>query len=189
MPSILKKYHDEITQALINYLEKGGSVASHKNAFKRGMVYAFGEAFELGWLDAGREIPFDSNAQAWLNARMEAELAHIDSVFVQAKELRKDDGDFFQWVTARADGYTSSVRAVYNAASMFAMKGKLLTWHLGETEEHCPTCEEVLNGTRHRASWYIARNYIPRQPGAGMDCGGYNCDCKLTDQKGNEVTL
>lgn len=181
-------YRDVITEALTTYFE-GGSVTGPRNQFKRGVVDAFGGAFDLGWVDGGQEPPLDEAALEWYNARVNAEFANIDMLFAQIKDLRKDEEyDFFAFVTARADGYVSAVLAVYNAAVLFAKKNKMLTWRLGNTETHCATCLK-LDGGRKRASWYINHNYIPRQPGASMDCGGYNCDCSIIDDDGKEVTL
>jgi hypothetical protein len=188
LSSINAAYHDAITAALTSYLE-GGSVTGPRNQFKRAATVAFGDAMDMGTVDGGGELPFVDDALAWFNARLNQEFANIESVFVQAKELRKDpDADLFAWASARADGYTRSLSGVYNAAVLFAKGNQLLTWHLGQTEKHCDTCSS-LNDTRHRASWYISHDYIPRKPGAGMDCGGYNCDCSLTDPKGNEVSI
>lgn len=186
--AINSAYNDAIARSLIGYFE-GGSVTGPKNAFKRAMVEAFGSAVDLGWTDAGEQPPISAELLDWFNARVAEEIGHIDLLFEHAKALRKEpDYDYFTWITARATGYVSSVSAVYNAARMFAEKGKLLEWKLGNTEKHCVTCAK-LNGTRHRASWYIANNYIPRQPGASMECGGYRCDCALLDRDGNEVTI
>jgi hypothetical protein len=186
--SLNADYHDAITDALVSYLE-GGSVSGPRSRFRRAMVQAFGDAFELGWVDGGAELPFEGEALEWYNARVEQEMGFIDALFQQAKQLRKDkEFDAFAWATARADGYTGTILSIYNAAVLFAKKNQLLTWHLGATETHCSTCAS-LNNKRHPAYWYIARDYIPRKAGAAMDCQGYNCDCYLTDKNGNEVTI
>jgi hypothetical protein len=189
MPSINGTYHDAITSALTTFFE-GGSVAGPRNSFKRATTIAFGDAMDLGTTDGGGELPFTGEALDWFNARLEQEFANIESLFVQAKELRKEpDTDTFAWSTARADAYTQTVISVYNAARMFQKGNQLLKWNLGKTEKHCDTCLRLARGTTHRASWYIAHNYIPRQPGANLDCGGYHCDCQLTDPADNEVTI
>lgn len=188
LASINAYYRDVITEALTRYFE-GGAVAALRNLFKRGMVEAFGAAFDLGWRDGGGTPPPDADALSWFNARVDAEFGHIGVLFTQIKELRKDtEFDYFQFVTARADGYVSSVAGVYNAGVMFAQKNKMLTWNLGNTEKHCSDCAK-LSGGKHRASWYLARNFIPRQPGAAMECGGYKCDCYLTDDAGKVITI
>lgn len=182
-------YHDAITQALIDYFESSGSITAPRNQFKQAMSDAFISAFELGWIDGGQELPLDNDGLDWLAARQSEEFGHIDALMQEAKELRKEeDFDYFSWITARADGYTASVMSVYNAAVLLAQKNKTGTWHLGATEVHCKTCAS-LDGQRHRASWYLNRGYIPRKPGASMECGGYNCDCSITDDDGNEMTI
>lgn len=181
-------YHDAITEAIISFFD-GGSLVSSRNALRRAAVEAFGESFEAGWVEGGGELPFDGDALEWFNERVEQEMGFIGGLFDEAKELKKDkDFDYFAWATARADGYTNALAAVYNAAKLLADERQMLTWNLGETEVHCLTCAK-LEGQRHRASWYLSRNYIPRQPGAGLECGGYNCDCYLTNDKDEEVTI
>jgi len=188
LPGITSIYNDSIIQAIIAYFD-GGSLVSSRNMFKRAMVDAFSEAFDLGWIDGGQKFPLDDDAADWLAVRTEEEFGHIDGLFESAKDLKKDkEFDYFKWAEARAAGYIGTVQGIYNAGRLFAEKNKMLTWHLGETEQHCPECQE-LDGTKHRASWYLKKNYIPRKPGASMTCGGYNCDCYLTDDKGNEVTI
>jgi hypothetical protein len=181
-------YHDTVTQALMDYFN-GGSMVGARNAFKQAMVEAFGSAFDSGWMDGGGELPADTDALAWLNGRVDQEMGYIEQVFVQAKELKKDPAaDSFAWATERADGYTQSVASVYNAGLLLAKKNQMLWWRLGKTEQHCQSCLQ-LNGQSHRAFWYIAHDYIPRKPGAAMECKGYYCDCHLEDRSGNEVTI
>lgn len=187
IPVINADYHNRITEALISYLEGSGSVTAPRNAFKRAMVEAFGAAFDLGWHTGGGELPAEPDAQDWLAARVDAEMGYIDQVLQNAKELRAEGGDYFEWVTSRADGFTASVPSVYNYAKMAAAGNQMLEWRYGDTD-HCDTCAS-LNGQKHRAKWYIARDYIPRKPGAAMTCGGYRCMCSLLTKDGEEFTL
>lgn len=181
-------YHDAITRALIAYFE-GGAVGVSRNQFKNAMITAFGDAFDLGWQAAGGELPISSEALDWIELRMVEEAANIDRLYEEAKSLRRDkEFDFFVWLTDRADGYAKTVLSIYNAAAMFIKRKAMLTWVLGSAEKHCKTCLK-LNGQSHQGKWFIAHNYIPRQPGASMDCGGYNCDCSLVDANGEPVTL
>lgn len=188
VPEITARYNNDIIAALTTYFE-GGNSTSPRNLFRSAMVEAFNSAFDTGWIDGGQELPLDEDPASWLQAQISSEIGNINALFEQVKQLRDDpEFDFFTWITARADGYTNSVSAIYNAAVLFAKKNQLLEWELGNTEKHCDSCLE-LNGTRHRASWYIGNNYIPRKPGAAMECGGYHCDCKLKDKDGNTVTI
>lgn len=188
MPAINREYHDAITSALTSYFE-GGGIATPRREFRQACLQAFGDAFDLGYTDNGGELPIDSESDNWFQARLQQEIDQIDVLFDEAKQLRKQtDFDYFAWVTARADGYTSTLGEIYNAGAMWADKKQMLTWRLGETEKHCKTCLK-LDGGSHRAAWYLSRDYIPRKPGAAMDCQGYNCDCRLEDTEGNEVTI
>lgn len=186
--SITAGYSDTIESALTTYFD-GGSVSSPRNQFKRAAVEALGDAFDTGYSEGGGELPVSGDPLEWLNARIEQEFSHIDSLFEQAKQLRKEEGnDPGLWIAERVDGYTRTVSALYNSGQLWAKKNKMLTWRLGNTEKHCKSCSK-LDSKRHKASWYLARNYIPRQPGASMECGGYFCDCHLEDDEGNEVTI
>lgn len=187
LAAVSAAYHDAITQALVGFFENGGQ--GYRNAFKRAMVSAFGSAVDSGWVDGGGTPPIDADLLQWFNERVSQELGFIDDLFAQAKQLRKDPAfDYFTWITARADAYTQTVASIYNAARLFASKSQMLTWRLGATEKHCATCAK-LDGVRHRASWFLARDYIPHKPGAALDCGGYNCDCRLETDAGEEVTI
>jgi hypothetical protein len=180
-------YHDAITAALLTFFE-GGSVTAPRNAFKRAAVEALGDGFDLGYSEAGGELPIDGDALDWLNARIEQEMAYIGQLFQQVKELRKEeDTDPLAWVSSKADAYAASCRETFNAGKMYGSKNMMLLWQYGDAD-HCATCEK-LNGQKHRATWYLARNYIPRKPGASMDCGGYRCKCTLLDKDGNEFTI
>ena len=188
LSAISSAYSNAIEAALTSYLS-GGPLPQNKNAFKRATVEAFGGAFDLGTIDGGGSIPADDDALAWFNSKVQAEFGFIDLLFTQAKELRQDtEADHTLWVRDRAEGYSNTLTSIYNAAMMWADKRQMLTWNLGNTERHCKTCVK-LNGQRHRASWYISRGYIPRQPGANLACGGYFCDCRLVNDKGETVTV
>jgi hypothetical protein len=187
LSSVNKIYHDAVTRALIGYFE-GGSIATSRNTFKRVAIQAFSDAFDLGWISAGGILPIDDDGMDWLQARLNLEMGNIDMLYQEAKELRRDkDFDYFSWLTARADGYTETLRFVYNSARMLVGKDMPLTWRLGNAE-HCSTCTK-LNGKTHRASYYLRRNYIPGMPGSSTECRGFNCACHLEDNKGAWVTI
>jgi hypothetical protein len=180
-------YHDAITNSLITYFE-GGSIVSARNTFKQAMVEAFGSMWDSGWIAGGGTLPADGEALSWFNARLNQELSFIDSLFAQARTLRGEEGfDYFVWVNERADGYTQTTASIYNAARMRAGGNIMLTWRYGDAV-HCKTCES-LNEKRHRASWFLRRDYIPGKPGAAMDCGGYRCKCRLVEDNGNDYTI
>jgi hypothetical protein len=150
-------------------------------------VDAFVQAAELGYEDAGGELPMDSETLAWLGDAQSSELTNIDNLFSRLKQ-EWDGLDPINEAFARADNYSKTLDAIYTQFKMWGDKNQMLEWVLGATEVHCDTCAE-LSGQKHKATWYLSHDYIPRKPGASMDCNGYNCDCSLVDKDGNEVTI
>lgn len=187
MPTIMAEYHDAITVSLVAYFE-GGNIASSRNAFKRATIDAFGAAFDLGWVDGGQDLPVDDNALDWFNARVNAEFGFIEMLFQEAKELRRDkEFDYFTWITARADGYSRTLREIYNAGRVRAMDDIMVTFGGDDGAESCDTCQK-LKGKRHKLSWFVSRNYVPPF-GTGLDCHrGGHCQHYLMDSKGNQIT-
>jgi hypothetical protein len=190
LAAINAQYHDAVTESLITYLE-GGSLAASKNSFKRAMIEAFGGAWDAGW-DGN---PPTGDALEWLNARTQQELAFIDGLYVQAKELRKDpEADTFAWATARADGYTGTVDNIYNHARIRALGNKMLTFD-GEDGSPDNICQSTngtcvrLKGKRHRASWWIAHDLVPYRGNPNYDCGAWECRHYLKDDKGERYTF
>ena len=187
LSSINAAYHDEITVALTRYFE-GGSVTSPKAQFKRATVEAFGAAVDLGWTDGGNAPPLDEDVLTWFNARLNQEFGHIDMLFEQAKALRKEEGfDFFSWVTARADGYTGTLREVYNYARLSSSKNIMVTFDGDDGAESCDDCKKY-KGQRRRISWFMARNAVPPY-GSGLACHrGGHCQHGLRKDNGEWIT-
>lgn len=187
-------YRSAIAQAMTEYLSTDKPSTSFKARFNRAMIEAFSAAFYRGYEEtAGGLDDVDPDADAWLTSRQNSELGFIAELFVSLKAARGefwrgelDSNDLRLLVQQRVNGYAASLDAVYNAGRMWGARNKMLIWHLGRTKEHCKTCAR-LNGARHRARWFVARNLIPRRPGASMDCGGYQCGCYFTDAATGEV--
>ena len=180
-------YWASVYDAVEGYLNSSQPITSFRNSFYNAMNSAFQTAAEYGYADGGGEVPLDDKAQSWLDGMIAGEKANITALFQTLKDKR-GDVDAINEAFARAEGYSSTLDSIYSQAMMWGAKNPVLTWHLGQTEKHCATCAK-LDGKKHRASWFMDRGYIPKQPGASMECGGYNCDCTLTDKDGNEYTI
>ena len=183
------KYHDAVTATLLTYLE-GGNIPVPRNQFKRAMIEAFGDAADLAWVDGGSEPPLDEDTLAWFNARVEAELGYINLLFEEAKQLRKDEEfDPLVWASARADGYTASVREVYNNVRLRAGKDMMVSFEGTDgKKDPCDTCQS-LKGSRHKISWFVKRNFVPPH-GSGLDCAkGGKCKHFLRSDSGERMTV
>ena len=186
-PPIRANYWAEIYDSVEQYLTGNKPVTSFRNKASIAVSEAFTDAVYEGYAQAGAELPLPADIQAWLSPRIAEERGHIESMFDRLKQ-EWEGLDWIKEAYARADGYARTLDAMYSEAQLRGMKNQMVTWVLGQTEEHCETCA-TLAGKKHRISYLIANNYIPRKPDAGMDCNGYRCDCKIVDKNGKEVTI
>jgi len=184
---IRSDYWTVIYDSVEGYLTGNSPVTGFRNRSATAMSEAFTDATYEAWYQAGAELPLTDDAAAWLSERSGAERVNIEGMFDRLKK-EWEGIDPIAEANTRAEGYARTLDALYAEAKMRGMKNQMVTWHLGQTEQHCPTCSK-LSGKKHRISYLIDNNYIPRKPDAGMDCKGFQCDCSITDKNGNEVTI
>lgn len=178
-----------IYDAVFDFLNSNQQAGTASRPMTTALAQAYLETADTAYVDGGGSLPIDEDTQAWAKGELTAQMGYADSLFETLKALRKE-GDFDANTEAanRADSWTSAMDGYYNAIKLMGAGNKMLTWYLGETEKHCDTCLD-LNLQRHRAAWYSARGYTPRKPGSATDCGGWNCDCQLLDDEGNEFMI
>jgi hypothetical protein len=180
-------YWSEIYDSVAGYLDSKGAVTGYRNKASIAMSEAFTDTVYTGWQEVGGEMPLDEDTQAWLSSRIGTEREYIIQMFDRLKAGR-ETLDYAAEGLARADMYAKTLDALFAEAKLRGMKNQMVTWVLGATEKHCDTCAR-LAGKKHRISYLIQNDYIPRKPGAAMDCNGFNCDCKIVDKQGYEVTI
>ena len=168
-------------------------VTRFKNEIKKEMLSAFTEAFNEGYLDGGGD-PDDKDAadDEWLTAKMNAEIGYIDQMFAQLKELKteaKEDPDVLKGVAdKRADGYARGLDGIYSEGKIRGAKNMMLTFAGDDGEESCVTCQKM-KGQRHRASWWTKRGLTIFRGNTNYECGCYNCQHFLHDDKGSVYTF
>jgi hypothetical protein len=147
----------------------------------------------LGWVDGGGKIEDmpDDVLSGELRGLLTTYAPRLwDWLRTVYDEIREDkETDKRAEVDRRIRHWVNGLRAWYNEMKMRAINrktSKMGTWEQGPTEEGCDTCG-WLNGQRHTMNWYFSKGYIPRKPGASMDCGGYECLCKIVDDDGNRL--
>ena len=179
----------KVYSAVYDFLTSSGPRTGPLTRMRIAVAEAYQDASYIAWEDAGEKLPLDDDTLSYIGTETASQLAYADSLFQRLLELRQEvDLDATSEALRTADRWAYGLDGQYNYVRMAAMKGKLLTWSLGATTEHCTDCSK-LNGQRHRASWYRRRGFIPRQPGAEMECRGYRCDCSLSDNYGNEISI
>lgn len=77
--------------------------------------------------------------------------------------------------------FNKSIQPFYQAGLASADNNGLYEWLLGRTEKHCTTCLKM-NGQKHRLKAYVSKGILPQSD--ALDCGGWNCDCKLKKTNG-----
>jgi len=192
LEDIQSEYQDKLYVVMQDYLYSSDPITAYRNEIDRYVNDAFTVAFIAGWADAGASALTDE-AQAWLNDRIDQEKAFVDSLFTQLKALREDDeipmDDKLDAAKAHAEGYTQTLVGVYAQGKMMGDPERDGKWELGATEQHCSTCAD-LNGKTHPLSWYLDNGYIPQEQGSStLDCGGWNCDCRIVDPKTGEQLI
>lgn len=181
-------FRSAVFGSVFGYLS-GGDWAASRDRMIAALAQAYTDTVDIAYVEGGGELPIDDETATWARGQIEAQFGFIDGLFDDLREIRREGNtDVGAYANARADSYTSALDGFYNAAVMMGTKNKMLTWILGAAEKHCKDCAK-LNGQRHKASWYISRGYFPGKPGSATECGGWNCQCYLIDDKGNEITI
>jgi hypothetical protein len=184
------EFSDE-AQGIVHEMLEGANVRTSQGAFGRAIVNHYTAAARAGWFDGGGEAPLPSRA---IGGPSEV-VARAQNLFDDLLELRDKirAGELTmqearESIADRLRLWAQGLRAHYNRWKLEAHGDKvtLFRWELGATEEHCDTCLSLASGAAHTASWYLRRNYIPGQPGADLECGGFNCDCMLVDVRADE---
>jgi len=178
-----------IYENVYDYLTSDNTVRTYQNAVKQSIVESYSSTGDIAYQDGGGDLPVDEDTSSAITSEMNAQINYVDGLFQTLKQLKKDgEYDANSEATDTADRWSSALDGFYNTIKLSGAGNKMLTWNLGDTENHCGDCSS-LDGQRHRASWFLGKGYTPRKPGSNTECGGYHCDCSLTDDDGEEFTI
>ena len=171
---IRNTYWATLYDAVYNYLTGDKPVTSFKNAVKKGVVEAFGGAVDTGYEESGGDLPLDPDTLAWLNQQVNVEFGHIDDLFTRLKQ-EWDGLDPIREAFARADGYAKTLDSIYAEAKMRGAKEATAEFVGDDGDESCEDCRKM-KGKRHKLSYIIANNLIPRPGNDNYACQGYRCE-------------
>ena len=171
---IRNTYWAIIYDAVYDYLTGDKPVRTFKNAMKRGMVEAFGATVDKGYEDSGGELPLDVDTLAWLNDQVANDSGYIDDLFSRLKQ-EWDGLDPINEAFARADGYAKTLDAIYAEAKMRGAKEATAEFVGDDGAESCEDCQKM-KGKKHKLSYIIANNLIPRPGNDNYKCKGYECE-------------
>ena len=184
-PGVRAEYFTAVYDAVYDYLTGNRPVTGFVNSVKRAFTEAYIEAAEIGYVEAGSELPFDSDIIAFLTAAQATEFGHIEDLFARLK---------VEWVgldpdaeaTSRAEGYAGTLDQIWSESKLYGAKNKMLTFVGDDGKESCKDCKRM-KGQRHRAKWWIEKGMIPGS--SAYECGGWQCAHYLQDDEGNEYTI
>lgn len=173
--------------AVYGYLSGSGYVTTFRAEMEAAVSRAYIETADVAYEEGGGELPLDPDTAAWARAQLDAQLAYIDGLFDDLKELRKSgDFDAGAVASARAEGYASSLDQLYSEAKTRGAQNMMLTFVGDDGKESCKDCQRM-KGQRHRASWWIKNDMVPGS--SKYQCGGWQCEHYLETDNGERFTI
>jgi len=190
-------YHSSIREQVEEYLTGGDAVTKHRSDMNAAIGTAYTVTAGIAWKDGGGDIFEAAAIAALLTAAIDREQGYTDGLFERLKLLRAElqEGETsqrqftaMQEGRARADGYARSLDYFYALVKLMALKNEQLMFGGLPGAESCPECE-MLQGTWHKASWYVSHGYVPPR-GENLTCAeGGQCQHVLMDRQGRLVTI
>lgn len=182
--SIASGYRSEL-EAAVEQVYRGRSTAVALVDRMGSLIAEYAERiFREGFEDGGADFEeMTAEERAALDDWRNTQLDHMRA-FAEAVEAAQDV-PAREAIARRVDMWVDSLRSLGDIGKSLALSNMSVTWEFGDTI-HCPTCEH-LNGQRHRLKWFTSRDYYPRKNGAAMDCHGFNCQCRLLNDKGEQI--
>lgn len=154
--------------------------AQHRVALRELAAQVYFEGMKAGGVE---QTEADDTDRQTIKDWIDEQTTHVRD-FASAAQDAGSDKLSREAVRSRLDLWLIALRSLGDLGFASAQKNAMGTWELGATEEHCNTCAQ-LNGKRHRLSWWVKYDFIPRQPGSTtLDCGGWNCDCRIVADDG-----
>ena len=75
-----------------------------------------------------------------------------------------------------ANLWRRAFEGVFSKGQVYDRSNRYYRWQLGNTEKHCSDCLH-LDGQVHTAEDWRLAGIRPQSP--DLECGGWNCDCRL----------
>jgi hypothetical protein len=192
---IRQTYYEAIKQAVVSFLVNTGSrVTAFQSDARQAMTEAFPPAFAAGISDGGGDPDnMDPEDDAWLTAKMNAEMGFIGVTFQNLRQIKipgdLSASDIDEQGDQTATAYANTLDGVYNEGRLRGLGNQMLTFAGDDGKESCDTCQK-LKGERHRASWWVSHDLVPGVPGnTNFKCGGWNCAHWLENDKGEVQTI
>ena len=191
---IVREFRDRLIRSSVDTMSGHYTAEDLAVEHRRLLRDVYQRAYVEGMIEGGAtasselSVQDEQAIQGWLSNQLSYVKGYAESV-AKYPSLPVDQRDpFRKSIYERIDLWSQSVYSLGMMGFASIRKDRLGEWVLGSTREHCATCR-TLNGKVHRLSWYVSRNYLPRMPGSGLECGGYKCQCTVVDPRTGAVLL
>lgn len=151
---------------------------------KRRFKAAFQDVVRQGLHDAwlAGSMQYDIAEDEWtdeeraaLEEVIDEQIVHV-SRFADEIETVKKTGAEWDGIEYRTGLWASKWELAQTMGASYAGSDMKMKWRLGETEEHCLSCD-TFDGRVYRFHTWRENKALPRS--SALKCGGYNCDCGL----------
>lgn len=146
------------------------------------MDLALNKYFKEAWLAGMAEVGLEPDditeeEQSALFTAIDREAGYIEGFGKFILQHLKSDGKKFSSIEYRLDLWGNAYARIQEEAKTFASNNPPLTWHYGDTIQHCTDCKYA-NGRTYRASVWRKWGWQPKKH--SLSCKGFNCDCRIT---------
>lgn len=192
-------YYRAVYDAVDEYLTSDQPITKYKSDMRDAIATAYRVTAGIAWKDGNGDFIIGvAGVAALMETRITQEQSYAASLFERLKLLRAEmqkesrasDIQFtaLREAQQRADGYAKSLDYWYALVKLMALGDEPLQFTGASGQESCPECQTLL-GTWHKASWYVARGYVPPR-GENLTCApGGLCEHILINRKGELVTI
>lgn len=164
--------------------------------FRSGDEFAFIDDFTTNidaqlrkaWNEGARELgvdprDFSEADQEMIEGIINSEYDHVLGLAQAIVDFRNDPEnggeEFNKRFRSRIDLWVNRYTETVNRAKMHFGGKQRYEWKLGQTEEHCETCQ-ALNGIIAFADEWVQYGIKPQSPpNPILECQGWRCDCTL----------
>jgi hypothetical protein len=149
------------------------------------------DAYNKAWIADGNELPLPDYLEKSYQEAVSNQYGFVDQFYRDIVDARID-GTSKEPLLVRADMWANRFNeATSEAARLMALEnGGKLVWRYGEAE-HCSTCQTLNGVVAYAKEWEISGLKPQNAPNDFLECGGWNCKCRLepTDRRRSPKVL
>jgi hypothetical protein len=138
------------------------------------------KAYEEAWKEDGNELPLPEYLATAAAALVDEQAGYVDGYYKAIVDARVG-ATSIEPLMYRAELWANRYTQAKNdaVALISAENGGKLVWMEGDTADKCDTCLALNGVVAYATEWQQAGFKPQNAPNAMIDCGGWNCQCRL----------